>query len=66
MSQRVEDGYELVVCIGDQRIVVFPHEDVNLGRVNPDHRIVSGLALRDGQKVPYAMVLSDLDGAASV
>jgi uncharacterized cysteine cluster protein YcgN (CxxCxxCC family) len=66
MSQRVEDGYELVVCIGDQRIVVFPHEDVDLGRVNPDHKIVSGFALRDGQKVPYAMVLSDLDGAASV
>lgn len=66
MSQRVEDGCELVVCIGDQRIVVFPHEDVDLGRVNPDHKIVSGLALQGGQKVPYAMVLSDMDGAASV
>ena len=60
MSQRALDGYELVVCIGDRRIVVFPHEDVDLGLVNPEHKLVSGYALRDGERTPYAMILSDL------
>lgn len=61
MSQRAQDGYELVVCIGDRRIVVFPHEDVDLGPVNPEHKIVSGYATHDGERVPFAMVLSDAD-----
>lgn len=60
MSQRALDGYELLVSVGDRRIVVFPHEDVDLGLVNPDHKIVSGYAEREGQQIPYAMVLSDL------
>ncbi|HEY3696534.1 YkgJ family cysteine cluster protein [Phenylobacterium sp.] len=64
MSQRIEEGCELVVAIGDRRIVVFPHEDVDLGVVNPDHKIVSGFAMRDGERVAYAMVLSDLPGPA--
>lgn len=59
MSERAVDGYELVVCIGDRRIVVFPHEDVDLGPVNPEHNLVCGYARRDGQLVPYAMVLSE-------
>lgn len=61
MSQRAQDGYELVVCIGDRRIVVFPHEDVDLGPVNPEHKIVSGYATHHGERVPFAMVLSDAD-----
>ena len=61
MSQRAHDGYELVVCIGERRIVVFPHEDVDLGPVNPEHKIVSGYATKDGERVPFAMVLSDAD-----
>jgi len=60
MSQRTDEGCELVVCIGDRRIVVFPHEDVDLGRVNPDHKIVPGFAMKDGARVPYALVLSDI------
>jgi len=60
MSQRAYDGFELLVCIGDRRIVVFPHEDVDLGVINPEHKIVSGYADRDGQKVPFAIVMSDL------
>ncbi|MES2342206.1 MAG: YkgJ family cysteine cluster protein [Pseudomonadota bacterium] len=60
MSQRALEGFELVVCIDTRRIVIFPHEDVDLGLVDPDHKIVSGYAQRDGQSVPYAMVLSDV------
>lgn len=63
MSQRALDGYELVVCIGERRVVVFPHEDVDLGRVDPEHKIVSGYATRDGERVPFAMILSDTEAA---
>lgn len=63
MSQRALEGYELVVCIDQRRIVVFPHEDVDLGVVDPEHKLVSGYAERDGQMVPYAMILSDLPAA---
>ena len=44
-----------------RRIVVFPHEDVDLGPVNPEHKIVSGCATHDGERVPFAMELSDAD-----
>jgi len=59
MSARAEEGYQLVVSIGDRRFVIFPHEDVDLGVINPDHRIVSGYADIEGERRPYAMVLSD-------
>lgn len=59
MSQRAYEGYELVVAIGDRRIVIFPHEDVDLGVVNPEHKIVCGYAELEGERRPYAMVLSD-------
>ena len=61
MSELALEGRELVVCIGDRRIVVFPHEDVDLGLVDPEHKLVSGYAERDGMMVPYAMILSDVD-----
>ena len=61
MSELALEGRELVVCIGDRRIVVFPHEDVDLGLVDPKHKLVSGYAERDGMMVPYAMILSDVD-----
>jgi hypothetical protein len=63
MSVRTYEGHELVVSVGDRRIVVFPHEDVDLGIVDPDHMIVCGFADRDGERVPYAMVMSDLPKA---
>lgn len=66
MSQRALDGFELVVCIDTRRIVIFPHEDVDLGLVNPDHKLVTGYAERDGQSVPYALVLSDVTQAENV
>lgn len=62
MSRRALDGYELLVCIGDRRIVMFPSEDVDLGVLNPDHKLVSGYVERDGAQVPFAMVLSDAEG----
>lgn len=65
MSQRALDGHELLVSIGDRRIVVFPHEDVDLGIVNPEHKIISGYADRDGQRVPFAMVMSDVPEAGA-
>ncbi|MBA4012602.1 MAG: zinc/iron-chelating domain-containing protein [Phenylobacterium sp.] len=60
MSELAKEGRELVVCIGDRRIVVFPHEDVDLGLVDPEHKLVSGYAERDGMMTPYAMILSDV------
>ena len=63
MSELALEGRELVVCIGDRRIVVFPHEDVDLGLVDPKHKLVSGYAERDGMMVPYAMILSDVDAS---
>jgi len=30
--------------------------------VDPDHKIISGYAKRDGQDVAFALVASDLDG----
>ncbi|MBS0490693.1 YkgJ family cysteine cluster protein [Phenylobacterium sp.] len=60
MSELALGGRELVVCVGDRRIVVFPHEDVDLGLVDPEHKLVSGYAERDGMMVPYAMILSDV------
>lgn len=64
LSERTHDGFQIIVCISDRRIVVFPHEDVDLGVVNPEHRVISGWALRDGERAPYAMVLSDVEPEA--
>lgn len=65
MSVRAEDGYELVVCVGQRRFVIFPHEDVDLGIVDPERKIVSGYAVVEGERTPYAMILSDLPEASS-
>jgi hypothetical protein len=60
MSLRVVEGYELLVYVGDRLTVVFPNEDVDLGPVKPEDKIVFGYTERDGQQVPCATVLSDL------
>ena len=60
MSQRAYDGFELMICIGDRRVVMFPSEDVDLGVLNPDHKVVSGYVEREGVQVPFAMVLSNV------
>lgn len=61
MSVRAEDGFELVVGVGDRRFVIFAHDDIDLGVVNPDHKIVSGFATVEGERTPYAMVLADTE-----
>ena len=62
MSRRAYDGHELLVSIGDRRIVVFPDQDADLGVIDPDkHKIISGYATRDGEQVAFAIVASDLD-----
>lgn len=61
MSRRALDGYELVVCIGDRRTVVFPTEEIDLGVLPPDRKLVSGYVERDGALTPFAMVLADAD-----
>ena len=66
MSQRAHDGHELLVSIGDRRIVVFPDQDADLGIIDPDkHKIISGYAMRDGQQVAFAIVASDLEEPAT-
>ncbi len=66
MSQRAYDGHELLVSIGDRRIVVFPDQDADLGIIDPDkHKIISGYAMRDGEQVAFAIVASDLDPPAA-
>jgi len=63
MSARAHDGHELLISIGDRRIVVFPDQEADLGLVNPEHKILSGYADKDGERVAFAMVLSDLEAA---
>lgn len=59
MADRVAEGLELLVHVGDLVTVVFPTEEVDLGPVQPEHTLVSGYAEREGRQVPYAMLLSD-------
>ncbi|MDP3174533.1 MAG: YkgJ family cysteine cluster protein [Phenylobacterium sp.] len=66
MSQRAADGYELLISTGDRRAVVFPDQDIDLGLVDPSHKIISGYADRDGARVPFAMVLSDVADATVI
>lgn len=63
MARRALDGYQLIVCIGDRRIVVFPDQEADLGVCGPDVKIVSGYAMHDGELTPYAMVLKDAEPA---
>lgn len=61
MSRRAFEGCELVVCVGDRRIVVFPDEEIDLGVLPPDRKLVSGYVERGGALTPFAMVLADAD-----
>lgn len=65
MAARALEGYELLISIGDRRIVLFPDQEADLGLVNPEHKIISGYATQDGVRVPFAIVGSDLPEAAS-
>ncbi|NEX92118.1 YkgJ family cysteine cluster protein [Caulobacter sp. 17J65-9] len=59
LSERVEQGAQVIVCVGAQRIVIFPHEDVDLGPCAPNSRIVSGYATQNGERVAYALLMKD-------
>lgn len=65
MSHRVNEAHELLIYVGDRRIVVFPHEDVDLGPVQPGDEIVFAYADRDGRQVPCAEIVSAPAGAAA-
>jgi Fe-S-cluster containining protein len=68
MSERAKTGHELLVSIGDRRIVVFPDHEADLGLVKPEHKIISGYAVNDqGMEFAFAVVGSDqaVDQAAS-
>lgn len=41
------DMVQVVVCIGNRAIVILPEEDVDLGPIAPDERIITG-EIRDG------------------
>lgn len=61
-SSRVTEGHELLVYVGDRRIVVFPDEDLDLGLVGPEHKVEFGFTERDGRQIPYARVFRDPPG----
>ena len=54
-----EDGTEIMVCINDRRIAVFSDREVDLGVVNPDHKVLTGYARHEGELAPFAVVVSD-------
>lgn len=54
-----EDGTEVMVCINDRRIVIFDDREIDLGVINPDHKVVSGYARHEGMLQPFAIVMSD-------
>ena len=54
-----EDGMEIMVCINDRRIVVFADREVDLGVVDPDHKVITGYARHEGELAPFAVVVSD-------
>ena len=48
-----------MVCINDQRIVIFDDREIDLGVINPDHKVVCGYARHEGVLTPFALVVSD-------
>lgn len=53
-----QDGTEIMVCINDRRIAVFADREIDLGVVNPDHKVVTGYARHEGELTPFALVVS--------
>ena len=64
MSLRATEGLELVVFVGERRIVIFPDDEVDLGPVKPEQEIVVGFKERGRRRFPYATVL-DCPGHAA-
>lgn len=49
------DMIQVVVCIKNRAIVVLPDEDVDLGPISPDERIISGEVVEGGRTKLRAM-----------
>ena len=48
-SRHAAEGMmQVVVCIGNRAIVILPEEDVDLGEITDDERIISGEVLENG------------------
>lgn len=59
------DKPQLLVSVGDRRIVVFPDQEADLGIIDPDrHKIDSGYAAKDGQQAAFTLVANDLHASA--
>ena len=48
------DWHEVVIRVGGQVIVVFPEAEIDIGPIQPGHRIDSGYRVEDGRRVPFA------------
>ena len=59
MAGRIPEGGQLIVSVGERRIVLFPDQDIDLGVVPADARIVSGYAVQGGRRTPYARMVRD-------
>lgn len=64
MAVRALEGCELLISIGERRIVLFPDQEADLGLVDPEHKIISGYATHGGVRKPFAIVGSDLEAEA--
>ena len=60
-----QDGTEIMVCINDRRIVIFDDREIDLGVINPDHKVVTGYTRHEGVLQPFARVVSDEAGASA-
>lgn len=54
-ARLVASGKQVVVCIGTRHIVILPDEDVDLGPVADDERVVTGEVMEDGRRRMVAM-----------
>lgn len=55
------DMTQVVVCIASRAIVILPDEDVDLGHIAADERIITGEILENGRKKLRAMKLKAND-----
>jgi hypothetical protein len=57
ISERAAEGLELVVYVEAQRIVIFPHADVDLGCVQPGDRLHFGFEETADRRVPTVSLM---------
>jgi len=54
-EQAAPEMIQVVVCIGNRAIVILPDEDVDLGPIAHDERIISGEVMENGRRRLRAM-----------